>query len=241
MWIHTFYEFVPFMWIHTLYEFRARKRTRVQRRSGAKWTPSSGQIAGARWRGLVTMHGLVVLFLEVIALAIILLVVGLVVPCVLFVTSTTIMALIVSMMIIWSAIIAIALVALMVVAIFVATVLLVAWFMATCGRNMSRILFLWLLLVLGNLLKNASCLVGCLTLLKEGNHSERVSRHRLVQVGKLVLVCLRLHEKKIVHSSLAPWVHPLFDEGSCPQGSWEAVLGNTQTHASAWEWASWPY
>jgi hypothetical protein len=61
-----------------------------------------------------------------------------------------------------------------------------------CGRNMSRTLFLWLLLVLGNLLKNASHLVCCLTLLEEGNHSERVDRHRLVQVGNLVLVRLRL-------------------------------------------------
>ncbi len=33
-----------------------------------------------------------------------------------------------------------------------------------------------------------SHLVGCLTQLKEGNHLERVSRHCLVQVGKLVLV-----------------------------------------------------
>jgi hypothetical protein len=60
------------------------------------------------------------------------------------------------------------------------------------GRNMSHFLFLQLLLVLGNLLENASCLVGHLTLLKEGSHSEQVGRHRLVQVGKLVLVCLRL-------------------------------------------------
>jgi hypothetical protein len=62
---------------------------------------------------------------------------------------------------------------------------------------MSRFLFLWLLLVLGNLLKNASRLVGCLTLLKESNNPERVSRHRLVQVGKLVLVRLRLQEKDL--------------------------------------------
>jgi hypothetical protein len=62
---------------------------------------------------------------------------------------------------------------------------------------MSRILFLRLLLVLGNLLKSTSCLVGCLTLLKEGNHSERVGRHRLVQDVKLVLVHLRLHEKDL--------------------------------------------
>ena len=46
------------------------------------------------------MHALVALFLEVIALAIILLVVGLVVPCVHVVTLTTIMALIFLMMII---------------------------------------------------------------------------------------------------------------------------------------------
>jgi hypothetical protein len=85
----------------------------------------------------------------------------------------------------------------MVVAIFVATVLLVAQFMATCGRNMSRTLFLGLLLVLGNLLKNTSHLVGCLTLLEEGNHSERVGRHHLVQVGKLVLVHLRLREEDL--------------------------------------------
>jgi hypothetical protein len=57
---------------------------------------------------------------------------------------------------------------------------------------MSRFLCLWLLLILGNLLENASHLVGCLTLLKEGNHLDRVSRHHLVQVGKLVLVRLRL-------------------------------------------------
>jgi hypothetical protein len=62
---------------------------------------------------------------------------------------------------------------------------------------MSRTPFFWLLLVLGNLLKNASCLVGCLTLLKEDNHSERVGRHRLVQVGKLVLVCLWLGEEDL--------------------------------------------
>ncbi len=62
---------------------------------------------------------------------------------------------------------------------------------------MSRTLFLRLLLVLGNLLKNASCIVGCLTLLEEGNHSERVSRHHLVQVGELVLVRLRLRKEDL--------------------------------------------
>jgi hypothetical protein len=60
------------------------------------------------------------------------------------------------------------------------------------GRKVSCFPFLWLLVVLGNLLKNTSWLVGYLTLLKEGNNSERIGRHRLIQVGKLVLVHLRL-------------------------------------------------
>ncbi len=68
---------------------------------------------------------------------------------------------------------------------------MVAWLMAMCNRKLSRFPFLRLL-VLGNLLKNASRLVGCLTLLEEGDHSEWVSRHRLVQIGKLVLVHLGL-------------------------------------------------
>ncbi len=68
--------------------------------------------------------------------------------------------------------------------------------MAMCNRKLSRFPFLWLL-VLGYLLKNASPLVGCLTLLEEGNHLERVSRHCLVQVGELILVCLGLREEDL--------------------------------------------
>jgi hypothetical protein len=56
------------------------------------------------------------------------------------------------MIIVRLAVIAIASVPLMVVAIFEATMLLVAQFMAMRGRKMSRFLFLWLLLVLGNLI-----------------------------------------------------------------------------------------
>ncbi len=95
------------------------------------------------------------------------------------------------------AILAIMSVALMVIVIFVATVLLVARSMARCCRNMSHTLFLWLLLVPGDLLKNASRLVGRLTLLKEGNHSGRVGRYHLVQVGELVLVHLGLREEDL--------------------------------------------
>ncbi len=124
------------------------------------------------------MHGLVALFLEVIAPAIILLVVVLVAPHILVVASRAIVAPIVSMKIVRLSIIVVALVALMVVAIFTTATLTVAQFMATCDRKLSRFPFLWLL-VLGNLFKNASHLIGCLTLLKEGSHLERVSRcHR---------------------------------------------------------------
>ncbi len=138
----------------------------------------------------------VTLFLEVIALAIILLVVGLVAPHVLVVASRAIVAPIVSMTIVGLSIIAVALVASMIVAIVTTAMLVVAQFMVTCDRKLSRSPFLWLL-VLGNLLENASRLVGCLTLLKEVNHLERVSRHRLVQVSELVLVCLRLREEDL--------------------------------------------
>jgi hypothetical protein len=62
---------------------------------------------------------------------------------------------------------------------------------------MSRFLFLQLLLILGDNIKNASRLVGCLTLLKEGNHSEQVSRYPFAQVGKLILVHLRLRKEDL--------------------------------------------
>jgi hypothetical protein len=75
--------------------------------------------------------------------------------------------------------------------------LTVARFTATRDSKMSHFLFLWQLFILGDLIKNASCLVGCLTLLNEGNRSERVRRHRLVQVGELVLVRLQLRKEDL--------------------------------------------
>ncbi len=137
------------------------------------------------------MHGLITLFFEVIALGIILLVVGLVAFHVLVVALRAIVVPIVLMMIVGLSIIPATLVALVIVAIFTTAMLTVAQFTATCDRKLSRFPFLRLL-VLGNLLKNVSRLVGCLTLLEEGNHLERVSRHRLVQAGKLVLKHLGL-------------------------------------------------
>ncbi len=137
------------------------------------------------------MHGLVALFL-VIALAIILLFVGLAVLGVLIVATRTIMALIVLMTIVGSLVVAIASVALMVVAILVATILLVAWFMAMCNGKVSRLLFFQLIFVLGNLLKNNSHFVSCLTLLKESNELEQVGGHCPVCIRKLRLMHLGL-------------------------------------------------
>jgi hypothetical protein len=125
------------------------------------------------------MHGLVALFLEVIASAITLLVIGHVASHVLVVVSRAIMASIVLMTLVGLSIIAAALVILMIVAKIKAAMLTVAQFTATCNRKLSRFPFLWLL-VLGNLHKNASRLVGCMTLLKEGTHLKRVSRYHLV-------------------------------------------------------------
>jgi hypothetical protein len=142
------------------------------------------------------MHGLIALFLGVIALAIILLVIGLVASYVLVVALRAIMALIVSMTIVGSSVITVLSVALMIVAIFTTVVLPVAQFTAMCDRKLSHFLFLWLL-VLGNLLENVSRFVGRLTPLEEGDHLERVNRYCLVQIGELVLVCLRLRKEDL--------------------------------------------
>jgi hypothetical protein len=67
------------------------------------------------------------------------------------------------MTIVGSLVIAIALVALIIVAVL-------AQFTDACNGKMSRLLLIWLLLVLGDLLKNASCFVGrlmCLGLREE--------------------------------------------------------------------------
>jgi hypothetical protein len=133
----------------------------------------------------------------VIALAIILLFVGLAALQVLGIALRTIVASIDSMTIVRLVIVAIAPVALIVVAIFMTIMLLVAQFTAMRSRKMSRFLLVWLLLVLGNFLKNASRLIGCLTLLKENNKLERVSRHHLVQVRELELMCLRLRKEDL--------------------------------------------
>jgi hypothetical protein len=134
------------------------------------------------------MHGLIALFFEVIALAMILLFVGLAVLTVLIIAMRTIVVLIVLMTIVRLLVIAITSVASMVAVILVARILLVAQFTVTPGMKMSCLLFFWLLFVLGNLLKNTSLFVGRLILLKESNELELVGGHRLVCICQLELI-----------------------------------------------------
>ncbi len=117
---------------------RARPRLRAWRRSWRRSTPLSGQIVSAWLRGLVIMHGLIALFLGVIALAIILLVVGPGAFWVLVIMSRAIMVLVVPMTNNSLVIVAIALAALTIVQIVTTVTLMVAWCTATCGGKMSR-------------------------------------------------------------------------------------------------------
>ncbi len=69
--------------------------------------------------------------------------------------------------------------------------------------KVSRLLLFWLLLVLGNLLKNAGYFICSLTLLKKGNKPKQVRDHRLVCLHKLNLMCLRLHKEDFLLFSCA--------------------------------------
>ncbi len=144
------------------------------------------------------MRGLVTVFLEVIALAIILLLIGLAVTRVLIISTRTIVASIALMTIVRLSGVVIVLVTSMIVAIFVATMLLVAQFMAARDGMMSHHLLFWLLFVFGNHLKNASRFVGCLTLPKKGNELKWVHGHHLFCTRKLKLLSLGLHKKDLL-------------------------------------------
>jgi hypothetical protein len=94
----------------------------------------------AQQRGLIIVQGLAALFLEVIALAFILLLIGLAVLRVLVVATRMIVAPIVSMMIVGLLVVATQSVESMIVAILVATMLLVAQFTAGRDGKMSGLL-----------------------------------------------------------------------------------------------------
>ncbi len=143
------------------------------------------------------MHGLVALFLEVIALVMILLIVGLVALIVLAIATRMIVALIILMTMIGLLVIAIMSVASMIVTVLVAMMLPVAAFTAAYDGKMSRFLLFWLLLIFGNLLKNASCFVGSLTLLKISNELKRVHGHHLVCIRELKLMRLGLRKEDL--------------------------------------------
>ncbi len=69
--------------------------------------------------------------------------------------------------------------------------------MAMRDEKMSCLLLFWLFFVLGNLLKNASRFVGCLTLLKKSDELERVRGHCLVCIRELKLICFGLREEDL--------------------------------------------
>jgi hypothetical protein len=62
---------------------------------------------------------------------------------------------------------------------------------------MHLVFFMWMLDVLGNILKNTSCFVARLTVLKESNELERVCGHRLVCIRKLEMMHLGLHKEDL--------------------------------------------
>jgi hypothetical protein len=72
----------------------------------------------------------------------------------------------------YASIVAITPVTLIIFMILVMAMLPVAQSTAACDEKMSCLLFFWLFLVLGNLLKNASHFVSRLTLLKKSNELE---------------------------------------------------------------------
>jgi hypothetical protein len=62
---------------------------------------------------------------------------------------------------------------------------------------MSHLLLFWLLLVLGNLLKDAGCFIGSLTLLKKGYEPKRIHGHHFACFCKLKLMRLGLREEDL--------------------------------------------
>jgi hypothetical protein len=120
---------------------------------------------------------------------------------------------------------AINLVALIIVTVLV-TMMTVVWAMAASDRKMSRLLLLWLLLLL-ELAKDTGCFVGSLALLKTAQKRPQAKE------GQWAPFCLFPQtetdvplavQERFVCYSLAPWATPLFNRGNRHQGSWRAAL-----------------
>ncbi len=69
--------------------------------------------------------------------------------------------------------------------------------MTVRDRKISSLLLFWLILVLGNLLKNAGRFIVSLTLLEKGDEPKWVHGHRLVCIHKLKLMRLGLHKEDL--------------------------------------------
>jgi hypothetical protein len=144
--------------------------------------PFPGQSVCIQQRGVAVVFDLVVLLFEVIMFAVIFLLVVIFLVVLLFATRM-IMAFIVLMATVMLMFVTIALVPSMVVTILV-TMMLVVQVMAASDGNMSRLLFLWLFLLL-ELTKEAGRFVGNLTLLQKRHKPKRVCGHCFVCFRKL--------------------------------------------------------
>jgi hypothetical protein len=140
------------------------------------------------------VHGIITLFLEVIALAIILLLVGLFLVVLVFMTRV-IVVLIVLILTVMLPVIPIALVTFMVVVVL-ATMLPVACITAASNGKMSRLLLFWLLF-LHDLVKVSGCFIGSLTLFEKSYEPKRVGGHCFVHFCKFVLMRLWLCEEDL--------------------------------------------
>jgi hypothetical protein len=143
---------------------------------------------------VVVVHDLVVLLFDMIVFVVIFLLIG-VFLVVLFFVTRMIMASIILMATVVSMFVMFALVALMVVAVL-AMMIPVVQVMPASNRKMSCLLFLWLLLLL-ELVKDAGCFIGNLTLLRKSHKPKRVHGHCFVCFCKIKLMHLGLHEKNL--------------------------------------------
>jgi hypothetical protein len=168
---------------------RARMGARARRRLWTGATPFSGQGDHAQWRGLVIVHGLVTLLLEVIMFAIILLLVGLFILIVLIFRTRVIVALIVSMVTVMLPFVVIMLVVLM-LATVLAMMLLVVQITAASDRKMSSLLSFscFFSLILSRMPAALSAVWHC---------PKRLRGHRLDCLCKLVLMCLGLRKENL--------------------------------------------
>jgi hypothetical protein len=142
------------------------------------------------------VHGIVTLFLEVIALAIIHLLIGLVALVVFVIVMRMIVSLIILMAIVRSLVIAIGLVTLMII-VLLAKMLPVAQIMAVHDGWWAIFFFFGCFLSLGIFSRMPVALSAAWHCSKKGNKPKRVHGHCFVCLCKLKVMCLWLHKEDL--------------------------------------------